>query len=36
MLFISEEPIKVKITEDRQVIILTQTKLKISHLDFIE
>ena len=35
MLFIPQQPIKVKVTEDKKIIILTKNKIMFTNLDFI-
>ncbi len=36
MLFIAQQPVKVKVTDDKKIIILTKTKIMFTNLDFIE
>ena len=36
MLYIPHQPIKVKVTDDRKIIILTKSKIMFSTFDFIE
>lgn len=35
MLFVSNPPVKIQVENDRRIIVLTQSKIMFTHLDFI-